>query len=155
MLSKCYKTDDYRCSNYFGFRTPGDRTWSPQFSTLSTVPLIPVYLPPQPQKGLDLITLYLFKNLIEEFLGGVQWIKDQVLSMLWLWLLLWSGFSPWNFHMPQVQPKKKGRKKKRKKNGENTHLHIFAGFHSLLVNKGAYIPNIFICVSLDSVWILI
>ena len=38
-----------------------------------------------------------------------QWVKDLALSLLWLWLLLWFGFDPWpgNFHMPQMQPKKK------------------------------------------------
>ena len=37
-----------------------------------------------------------------------QWVKDSVLSLLWLGLLLWHGFDPWprNFHVPQVQPKK-------------------------------------------------
>ena len=31
----------------------------------------------------------------------VQWVKDQVLSLLWLGLLLWHRFVPWhgNFHM--------------------------------------------------------
>ena len=24
-----------------------------------------------------------------------QWVKDPVLSLLWLWLLLWCGFDPW------------------------------------------------------------
>ena len=35
-----------------------------------------------------------------------QQVVDPMLSLLWLWLLLW--FDPWpgNFHMPLVQPKK-------------------------------------------------
>ena len=43
-----------------------------------------------------------------------QWIKDPVLSLLWLGSPLWHGFSPWplNFHMPWVQPKKKKREKR-------------------------------------------
>ena len=43
----------------------------------------------------------------------VQWIKDPVLSLLWLRLQLWFGFSPWpmNFHTPWVQPLKKLKKK--------------------------------------------
>ena len=38
-----------------------------------------------------------------------QWVKDPVLSLLWLRLLLWRRFDPWprNFDMPQVWPKKK------------------------------------------------
>ena len=38
-----------------------------------------------------------------------QWVKDLVLSLLWLWLLLWYGFDTQagNFHMPQVWPKTK------------------------------------------------
>ena len=24
-----------------------------------------------------------------------QWVKDQALSLLWLWLQLWSMFHPW------------------------------------------------------------
>ena len=38
-----------------------------------------------------------------------QQVKDLVLSLQWLRSLLWHGFNPWpgNFHMLQVQPKKK------------------------------------------------
>ena len=41
-----------------------------------------------------------------------QWVKDLVLSLLWLGSLLWHGFNPWpgNFRMPQVWPKKKKKK---------------------------------------------
>ena len=37
-----------------------------------------------------------------------QWVKDPVLSLLWLWLQQWRRFDPWrgNFNMPQVQPSK-------------------------------------------------
>ena len=37
-----------------------------------------------------------------------QKVKDPVLSLMWLWLQLWHGFSPWpaNYPMLQVQPKK-------------------------------------------------
>ena len=37
-----------------------------------------------------------------------QRVKDPVLSLLWLWSLLWYGFSPWlkNFCMPWVWPQK-------------------------------------------------
>ena len=33
-----------------------------------------------------------------------QWVKAPVLSLLWLWLLLWRGFDPWprNFHLLQA-----------------------------------------------------
>ena len=36
-----------------------------------------------------------------------QWVKISALSLLWLRLLLWLRFGlwPWNFHIPQVQPK--------------------------------------------------
>ena len=39
----------------------------------------------------------------------VQQVKDLVLSLLWLLLLQWHGFSPWPgiFCMPQMRPKKK------------------------------------------------
>ena len=42
-----------------------------------------------------------------------RWVKDLVLSLLWLWSLLWHGFNPWpgNFHMLQVQPRKGGERK--------------------------------------------
>ena len=38
-----------------------------------------------------------------------QGVKDLALSVLWPWLLLWCGFSPWpgNFQMPQAQQIKK------------------------------------------------
>ena len=38
-----------------------------------------------------------------------QWVKDLALSVLWLGSLLWHGFDSWtgNFHMPQVQPRRK------------------------------------------------
>ena len=42
-----------------------------------------------------------------------QWVKDLVLSLLWLSSLLWCRFDPWpgNFYMPWVQapppPKKR------------------------------------------------
>ena len=41
-----------------------------------------------------------------------QRVKDLVLSLLWLWLLLWRRFDPWpgNFHMPQAWQKKKKKK---------------------------------------------
>ena len=43
-----------------------------------------------------------------EFPGGLA-VKDPVLSLLWLWSLLWHRFNFWsrNFWMPQAQPKKK------------------------------------------------
>ena len=36
-----------------------------------------------------------------------QQVKDLVVSLLWLWLLLWYGFNLWpkSLHMLQVQPK--------------------------------------------------
>ena len=41
-----------------------------------------------------------------------QKVKDLVLSLLWLELQLWCGFSPWpwNFHMLGVKQKKKKKK---------------------------------------------
>ena len=38
-----------------------------------------------------------------------QPVKDPVLTLQWLWSLLWCGFDPWsgNFHMPQGVPQKK------------------------------------------------
>ena len=46
----------------------------------------------------------------------VQWVKDLVLSLQGPGLLRWHRFDPWpgNFHMPQVQSKKK------KKTNENS-----------------------------------
>lgn len=37
-----------------------------------------------------------------------QWVKGQILSLLWLQLLLWSKFDPWprNFYMPRARPRK-------------------------------------------------
>ena len=42
----------------------------------------------------------------------VQWVKHPVLSLLWLWLLLWRWFHTWpgNFCKPQPRPKKKKKK---------------------------------------------
>ena len=41
-----------------------------------------------------------------------QWVRDLVLSLLWLRLLLWCEFDPWpgNFHMLQIGPKIKKNK---------------------------------------------
>ena len=43
-----------------------------------------------------------------------QWVKDLELSLLWLWLQLWSGFNSWprNFCMPSVWQKKKKNEEK-------------------------------------------
>ena len=43
----------------------------------------------------------------------VQHVKDPALSLQQLGSLLWHGFAPWpgNFHMLQMQPKKKQKKK--------------------------------------------
>ena len=42
-----------------------------------------------------------------------QWIKEPMLSLLWLWSLLWYRFDPKleNVHMPQLRPKRKRKKK--------------------------------------------
>ena len=42
-----------------------------------------------------------------------QWVKDLVLSLQWLGLLLWLGFSLWprHFHMAPMQPKKHKQKR--------------------------------------------
>ena len=47
--------------------------------------------------------------------GLVQWVKDLVLLQLWRRSQLGLGFDPWpgNFHMLQVWPGKKKKKKKR------------------------------------------
>ena len=41
-----------------------------------------------------------------------QWVKGLV-SLLWLWSLMWCRFDPWsgNFYMLWAQPKKKKKKK--------------------------------------------
>ena len=41
-----------------------------------------------------------------------QRVKDLVVSLLWLWLLLWRRFDPWpwNLCMPRVWPKNKREK---------------------------------------------
>ena len=41
-----------------------------------------------------------------------QWVKDLVLSLLWLRSLLWRRFDPWlrNFHIPPGQPKNRKEK---------------------------------------------
>ena len=41
-----------------------------------------------------------------------QWVKDLVLSLMWLWLLLWHRFNPCpgNLHMPWAWPKKRKEK---------------------------------------------
>ena len=43
----------------------------------------------------------------------MQWVKDLVLPQLWYRPRLWRGFYLWpgNFHMPQLQPKKRKQKK--------------------------------------------
>ena len=43
----------------------------------------------------------------------VQYVKDPVLSLLWLGLLLWRGFNPWpqNFCILQAQPKQTNKNK--------------------------------------------
>ena len=40
-----------------------------------------------------------------------QWVKDLVLSLLWLWLQLWCGLDPWpwNFLIAMGLAKKKER----------------------------------------------
>ena len=40
-----------------------------------------------------------------------QQVKDPVLSLMWLWFLLWRGFHPWpcEVHMPWMVPEKKNR----------------------------------------------
>ena len=37
----------------------------------------------------------------------IQWVKDPVLSLLWLWLCIWSVFDPQygKFHVPWAQQK--------------------------------------------------
>ena len=42
-------------------------------------------------------------------LSKAQQVKYLVLSLQWLWLLLWRGCDPWprNFHMPWTRKKKK------------------------------------------------
>ena len=40
-----------------------------------------------------------------------QWVKGQVLSLLWFWYLLWYGFNPWELpHATDVAKKKKKKK---------------------------------------------
>lgn len=87
-----------------------------------------------------------FKNMLLEFLlwhrglmiqhcfcGGMslnpsqaQWIKDLVLLQLWHRLQLQLGFNPQpgNFHVPQVQPRKKKNKKQKTVLVEKPNLHI-------------------------------
>ena len=67
-----------------------------------------------------------------------QWVKNMVLSPLWLWLQLWLGFNSWpgSFHM-QVWP---GKKKKKRIGDQTLNLDcvvqnpaIPSQFHSLTV----------------------
>ena len=53
-----------------------------------------------------------------------RWVKDLVLSLLWLRSLLWFGFDPWleNFCLLSVQPKKKKKKRKKKSVSSNSFL---------------------------------
>ena len=69
-----------------------------------------------------------------------QQIKDMVLSLLWLWLLLWYGFHPWprNFCMPQAQPKKKRYVSGIKKPKFISPLSLSQLFLSLLSTKYIY-----------------
>ena len=50
-----------------------------------------------------------------------QWVKDAVLSLLWLGLLLWHGFSPWpgNFYMLHVADAAKKQASKQTKKPEH------------------------------------
>ena len=54
-----------------------------------------------------------------------QWVKDQVLS------LLWHGFDHWpgNFHVWQVWPKKKKKKRKRILGRQTTDVHWMPSLH--------------------------
>ena len=50
-----------------------------------------------------------FRNFSKIYSGNslvVQWVKDSALSLQWLGLLLWHGFSPWpgTFYILQAQP---------------------------------------------------
>ena len=60
-----------------------------------------------------------------------QWVKDPVLSLLWLCLQLCHGFDPWprNFYMILVQQKKKKNKQKPNRK-EAYHHHIVILFSS-------------------------
>ena len=48
--------------------------------------------------------------------GLALWVEELALPHLWCRLQLWVRFSPWpgNFHMPQAQPLKKKKKRKKK-----------------------------------------
>ena len=53
-----------------------------------------------------------------------QWIKDMVLSLLWLRLLLWCMFNPWpqNFCMPWVGASRPPATKKEFCRNRETHI---------------------------------
>ena len=55
-----------------------------------------------------------------------QWVKDPVLPQLWQRSQMQLRFDPWprNFHIPQVQPKKK---KKNPTMDTNTVYHLYMG----------------------------
>lgn len=42
----------------------------------------------------------------------VQWVKDLMLSLLWLWLLLWHRFDPWPRELVDAAGAAKKKKKK-------------------------------------------
>ena len=66
-----------------------------------------------------------------------QQVKDLV-SLLWLWLLLWWGLDPWsgNFHMPWARPKEKRKKNKRERFKGNSEFSLWlSGLRIRLVSR--------------------
>ena len=67
--------------------------------------------------GYSILLVFLYEVLKKRQLCWsslvVQGVKDPALSLKQLRSLMWSWFNPWpgNFHMPQVQLKKKEKKK--------------------------------------------
>ena len=65
----------------------------------------------------------------------VRWVKNLVLSLLWLWLQLWHRFDPWprNFHMLQAKKKKKKERKQPQVNFIFFFVPFFLYFSHFLV----------------------
>ena len=94
-----------------------DETWK-MFLNVSKPSLLSAHLDGFPSRAHSHVTTFWLKKY--SIIGvptAAPWVKDLALPELWYRLQLWLRFSSWtrNFHMPWVQPKKKGRTRKGKK----------------------------------------
>ena len=72
----------------------------------------------------------------------IRWVKDLMLSLLWLGSFLWHGFNPWprNFHMPWAQWMNEWKKERRAEGKEGREREI-----SLLQLNTHISPWVYFC----------